>query len=80
MTIDEKRDALANFCDSEQTACDYCILSGNVCNCGNGAWFKGDNTLSDAEVIGAYEIVFGYNNENDEKMIINTDNVTIYFK
>lgn len=82
MTIDEKRDALYKHCDT--THCNECVLK-DACRCGQGYSFKGRSPINDAEAIGAYEIVFGDHNEEDETVIRiksskNIDNITIYFK
>lgn len=62
MTVKEKRKALDLYCD--KTTCEKCVIGGKeVCRCGCGAYFtnppEDDNGMSDAEIIGAYEMVFG---------------------
>ena len=39
MTIDEKRDALYEYCDTKY--CNECVLD-DACRCGRGYTFKGD--------------------------------------
>lgn len=61
MTVDEKRKALSQYC---RNSCLKCVLGNkDVCNCGKGHYFtvkKGDyGYMTDAEIIGAYELVFG---------------------
>lgn len=54
MTVEEKREALEKHCHS--TDCCNCKLSGQkTCNCG----FRCGKDITIAEIIGAYEIVFG---------------------
>lgn len=72
MTVEEKREALSRHCDGK--LCSTCALSGEkVCSCGNGGTFKGHKVgdpgyMSDAEIIGAYEIVFGKNEIETEEL------------
>lgn len=72
MTVEQKREALARYCGSKR--CSRCVLMGDkVCRCGNGASFEGHKAgdsgyMSDAEIIGAYEIVFGKNEIETEEL------------
>lgn len=90
MTVDEKRKALDEYCDHH--GCDeYCPLTGfKTCTCGCGGYFtrEPDNKayMSDAEIIGAYEIVFGHSetivSESTEQTIaldtlVDTNSITI---
>lgn len=87
MTVKEKRKKLQEHC--ENRSCINCLLKGEeVCSCGCGKNFK---TMSNAEAIGAYEIVFGdetsktIRTEDDETVITiksktPLDSVDIYFK
>lgn len=64
MTVDEKRQALQRHCMSTNTLCNNCALhTKKVCRCGWGAGFieldpEKSNYMSDAEIIGAYELAF----------------------
>lgn len=72
MTVEEKRKALTAYCESKY--CRECSLRDNkVCRCGNGATFEdhvvgSSGYISDAEIIGAYEIVFGKNEIETEEL------------
>lgn len=65
MTVEQKREALSRFCAGR--ICSACVLMDEkVCRCRNRATFEGHKVgdsgyMSDAEIIGAYEIVFGKN-------------------
>ena len=59
----KKRKALTDFC-YEKDSCEDCPLMGmTVCSCGRGHMFDiridNEGYMTNAEVIGAYEIVFG---------------------
>lgn len=60
MTIDEKRKALANYCNSRW--CTDCPLHSPVCKCGTGYFFtnapKDSGYMTDHEIDAAYRIVF----------------------
>lgn len=93
MTVKEKRKALDKYC--EKRICADCKLTGkSVCKCGNGYSFAAscgsDQHISDAEVIGAYEMLFGHDDDayvtDDDLIIIKSpsgrmvDNIVINFK
>lgn len=78
----KKRDRLSEYCAGRN--CTECVLD-DVCRCGRGYSFTGTNSITNAEVIEAYDMVFGDYNEKDETVVIiksskNIDNITIYFK
>lgn len=87
MTIDEKRKRLSEHCHNRR--CTGCVLSGKTtCSCGVSSNFE---TMSIAEVIGAYELVYGnelsktVKTEDDETIITiksrkPLDSVDVYFK
>lgn len=97
MTIEEKRRALSRFCDNFSD-CSGCKLHGNkVCKCGFGYSFDNefDKTgyMTDAEIIGAYEMIFGSTETetiscelvSDDNLITisgvdKISNISIYFK
>lgn len=60
MTIDEKRKALADYC--ERRWCTGCPLHSPVCKCGTGYFFtnapKAPGYMTDSEINDAYRIVF----------------------
>ena len=63
MTVEEKRISLKEYCVKK--SCSECALHGKkVCRCRNNATFDNRRVdesgyISDAEIIGAYELVFG---------------------
>ena len=62
MTVEEKRKALIDYC--AERGCTGCPLHGkNTCCCGWGHGFRAKvedkGYITNAEIIGAYEIVFG---------------------
>lgn len=62
MTVEEKRQVLSDYCGKQ--GCSGCLLQGKkTCCCGLGHGFQEEvddkGYISDAEIIGAYEIVFG---------------------
>ena len=63
---------MTQYC--EQKHCRECPLCGeNVCRCVNGATFEGHKVgdsghMSDAEIIGEYEIVFGKDEIETEEL------------
>ena len=60
MTVDEKREALADYCDSQ--LCTGCPLHWPVCKCGMGYTFttapKDVGYMTDHEINDAYRIAF----------------------
>lgn len=72
MTVEEKRKALTQYCEGKP--CDECPLcSEKLCRCGNGAFFEGHKVgdkgyMSDAEIIGAYELAFGKDEIETEEL------------
>lgn len=84
MTVNEKRQALQAHCD--KGSCRRCKLHGREkCSCGYGHMFDRDPTddayMTDAEIIGAYEIVFGSTATEEftcELQTVDDNSITIF--
>lgn len=99
MTVDEKRRALTRFCDNFSDCSDCKLHGSKVCRCGFGYGFDNefDKTgyMTDVEIIGAYDLIFGktettietigYELDSDDNSITisgvdKISNISIYFK
>lgn len=78
MTVEEKRDALIKYCHNASCINDSCPLQGKtVCTCGCGKTFLNtpddmDHYMTDAEIVGAYEMVFGQKTEELTESVLGT--------
>lgn len=68
LSVESMRHDLYGFCRGKW--CTKCPLGGPVCRCGRGTHFLskdgGGYTMSDGEIRGAYQIVFGSKQEGDK--------------